>query len=503
MRKILKKVGIILLTILLIMTGCKGKEIKDEKYKTLIVSDFNGVDPEKINQYDIDIVFSPKDATIKGIQRINYVNNEETPLSEVYFHLYPNSFRKKETAPFLMDDFDRAYPDGFKPGFIDVKKVCIGNKQVNYTLKGKGKTIMKIVLPHAIKPKDKILIEMEYTVKIPPARERFGYKEDTFNIGNWYPVVAVYDKTGWNLDPYYPLGDPFYSDVSNYKVCIETPKDYVVAASGNIIKDEIIDNNRLWHIEAKLMRDFAWVVSKDFEVIEKNVEGTKLKMYFMKDMYSNKEIINRAVNSAKNALKIFNHVYGKYPYGQYSVVQTNFPSGMEYPGIVFIDKNAYSDEWLDYLETVIVHETAHQWWYGIVGNDEIDEAWLDEALTAYSEVVYFKELHGDEWGENYHRYMNEQAYKNAVSSIENEVILKPLSKFEGWDDYGALVYNKGAMFVNAIYEKYGKKKFYEIMQKYYQNYRFKNATTKDFKKVCEEVTGEDLDVFFDEWLLAQ
>ncbi|MCT4620922.1 MAG: M1 family metallopeptidase [Marinisporobacter sp.] len=497
----MKKLGLILLGILLLLTGCSEKEIEKGTHPTLIVEDYNGIDPEKMDQYNMDIIFSPEDATIKGTQKINYINKENTSLGEVYFHLYPNSFRKKETVPFLMDDFDRAYPDGFKPGYINIEKMLVDGEPIDYEFKGDGQTIMKVSLAKALEPNDEASIEMTYTIKIPPAQERFGYGDNTFNLGNWYPVAAVYDESGWNLDPYYPLGDPFYSDISNYHVHIETPKDYIVAASGNILKDEIVGNKRNWDIEAKLMRDFAFVMSKDFEVVEKDVEGTILKMYFMKDV--NQGMADLAMEASEKSLKTFNKAYGKYPYGQYSVVQTNFPSGMEYPGIVFIDKNAYTNEYGNYLEIVIVHETGHQWWYGVVGNDEIDEAWLDESLTSYSEVVYIRENFGKERGNQYHKHTNEEYYKDKAASIENETILRSLNEFEGWDDYGTLVYNKGAMFLNDLYEKYGKQRFYEIMKKYYETYRFKNATTEDFKRICEEVTGDDLDNLFNKWLLAQ
>ncbi|QXM07099.1 M1 family metallopeptidase [Crassaminicella indica] len=496
----MKKIGIILLAILFLLTGCKEKEVEKITHPTLIVNDYNGVNPENIDQYDIELAFSPKDHIIKGKQRVDYINKENASLKEVYFHLYPNSFRKKETAPFLMNDFDRAYPDGFEAGYINIEKVSIGNKPVAFTLEGEGQTIMKVVLPKSINSNERISIDMQYTIKIPPAKERFGYSEDIFNLGNWYPIAAVYDETGWNLDPYYPLGDPFYSDVSNYHVRIETPKDFIVAASGNILKDTIVGDKRVWEIEAKLMRDFAFVTSNRFEVVEKDVEGTTLKMYFMKDVKQG--IADKAIESAENALKTFNRVYGKYPYGQYSVVQTNFPSGMEYPGIVFIGKDYYND-YGDFLGIVIVHETGHQWWYGVVGNDEIDEAWLDESLTTYSEVVYTREMFGEETGKEYYQYMNEEPYKSASSSISNETILRPLNKFEGWDDYGILVYNKGAMLLNTLYETYGKEKFYEIMKQYYQTYQFKNAKTEDFKRVCEEVVGENLDELFNKWLLGE
>lgn len=498
-----KKMGGCLLLLWFVITGCQGIQDKPIQQHTLIVEDTNNIDAKKLHRYEIDVVFIPEEARIQASQRVRYNNHEKVSLEEIYFHLYPNSFRKEETAPFLLDDFQRAYPKGFQPGYIDIRKVFVNEQPAKYQLEGEGQGVMKIVLPNAMKPGEHVTIEMDYDVKLPPAAERFGYGENTFNFGNWYPIAAVYDDTGWNLDPYYPIGDPFYSDVSNYHVRIDMPKDFVVAASGNILKQEVKNDRSIWEIEAKFMRDFAWVTSKNFEILEKDVDGTQLKMYFIEEETLDKEVKEWAVNAAENALKLFNRVYGQYPYGQYSVVATNFPSGMEYPGIVFIGKQYYDVDWRDYLEIVIVHETAHQWWYGIVGNDEIDEAWLDESLATYSEVIYARELFGEDVAENYHQSVNEEAYKEIAGNIGNKAILKSLDGFEGWEDYGVLVYSRGAMFLDALYEKYGQEIFYQIMQGYYQKYRFKNATTKDFQRVCEDITGEGQEGFFQQWLWAK
>ncbi|MEW9122857.1 MAG: M1 family metallopeptidase [Thermotaleaceae bacterium] len=503
MRKIERQLSLLILILLMVVTGCKGPVTEPLKQNTLIVEDINGINLKELNQYDMDIVFIPEKAMIEGHQTISYRNNEQLALDKIYFHLYPNVFREEKTAPFLFDDFNRAYPDGFQPGYIDIYDITLEKQEAFYQIMGEGNSILEISLPKPLLPEERVVISMGYTVKLPPAQERFGYGENTFNFGNWYPVAAVYDEKGWNLDPYYPIGDPFYSDVSNYHVKIETPKDMVVAASGNIFRDIIQEESRIWEIEAKLMRDFAWVVSKDFEVVEKDVEGTVLKMYFIKDKTLKKEIKDWATQAAESSLIIFNRTFGKYPYGQYSVVQTNFPSGMEYPGIVFIGKQYYDMRWKNYLEVVIVHETAHQWWYGIVGNDQIEEAWLDESLAAYSEVVYYMEKNGADAGQQYHTEYNEEEYKLAEGEIKDSVILKPLPSFRGWNDYGPLVYSRGAMFLNEIYQEYGQETLYGILQEYYQKNRFHNATTKDFQEAAETITGKDMTALFQSWLLAQ
>ncbi|RKD28763.1 M1 family metallopeptidase [Thermohalobacter berrensis] len=504
MKKRLVSILSIILVFIILSVGCSPKDDKDisitekKEYPTLITEDYNNIDIEKIDNYDIDVEFYPEEKKYFGKQKVIYFNKENIPLDKVYFHVYPNAFRKKETAPFLFDDFESAYPEGFKPGYMDIKKVKVDGKDATFSIEGEDSTILKISLGKQLKPGEKTEIYMEYTGVLPPCRDRFGYGERTYNFGNWYPIAVVYDDEGWNLDPYYRIGDPFYSDVNNYTVTITVPKDMVIASSGNIKSEKINNDKKIWEIEAKLMRDFAWVGSKYFTKVEKKVDNTLVNVYLLE---KDREINDFAVEVSCDSIDIFNDAFGEYPYGQYSVVETSFPSGMEYPGIVFIGEKYYNKNYKNYLEVVIAHETGHQWWYGVVGNDEVDEAWLDESITSYSEVIYVNEKYGDNSAENYYKNSTEAYYESRKAVIQaNENIVKPLDEFNGWNDYGPLVYSKGAMFIHEIRERYGEKVLYEILRNYYGKYKFLNATTEDFIKICEEVTGDDFEQLVKEWL---
>lgn len=449
-----------------------------------------------ISDYIIDVELYPEKKLLSGKETISYINNENVNLDRIYFHLYPNAFKTKDTAPFMFGDFASAYPQGFDPGHVDIKNVAVDKKDVNYSIKGVDKTILEIPLSNELLPGDKIIINISFEVKIPGSMERFGVFNNTFNLGNWYPVAAVYDKTGWNLDPYYPIGDPFYSDVSNYNVKITLPEGFIPAATGSLIKEHKNSGKKTYEFEETSVRDFAFCVSKNFIVEEKIVDGTIVKCYYIEDKN------NTAMESAVNSIKIFNRLFGKYPHKTYSVVETNFPSGMEYPGIVFIGTNFYKEKSMsDTLETIIVHETAHQWWYGTVGNDEIDEAWLDESLATYSEVLYYDAAYNKSRGKNYYRNNIAMNIENLpLQNSPNDVVLKPLNEFKSWDDYGPLVYNRGAVMLHSLKEEVGDDKFIGILRNYYSKYSFKNATTNDFISMVEETTKRDWDDFFDKWL---
>ncbi|HOM43918.1 MAG TPA: M1 family metallopeptidase, partial [Bacillota bacterium] len=384
-----------------------------------------------VNQYIIDAVLDTSNKELTAEQQVIYVNNDDVELSELYFHIYANAFRKQETAPFLFDDFSRAYSRGFKPGYTEIEAIELSKGQsrntLEYSLQGVGETILRIKLPEPLKPKNSVNLRFKYKVIIPPAGERFGYGDANINMGNWYPVAAVYDDEGWNLDKYYSIGDPFYSDVSDYIVSIKAPEEYVIAASGSLAEERIEGGYKNWKFHGTNMRDFAFVASNNFRVAEDRVGNTVVKSYYYKD---HEKRGKEALDIGKRSIEVFNSAYGEYPYPTYSIVETEFPSGMEYPGLVYISTKYYdSDSCADIFMYTTVHETAHQWWYGVVGNDQIDEAWLDEGFATYSEGIFTEMEYGEGNGDLYYKYLEESAKENIKAKAYDGVILKPLSRY--------------------------------------------------------------------------
>jgi hypothetical protein len=500
-----KKICLVLSAILIATTlaSCSGNN-EPSNNTTNGTQEVNKVAPiEKGNFYNINAQLNATDKTLNAKEDLRYTNTENIELNELYFHVYTNAFKQKETAPFLFDDFDRAYSRGFESGFTEITSVKVRDgEDLKYSFQGEGNTILKVELKEPLKQGTSVELSMDFKVTIPPANERFGYGENHFNLGNWYPIAAVYDETGWNLDKYYPIGDPFYSDSSNYEVTIKAPEEYMIASSGALVNEKDEGNNKIWKFQSSNMRDFAFVANKDFKVVEKKIDGTVVKSYYYKnDEKRGKEALNAGVES----IKIFNEKFGKYPYPVYSVVETVFPSGMEYPGLVYISENYYKTlSNRDSLIIVVVHETAHQWWYSLVGNDQIDEAWLDEGFATYSESIYVENALSKERGKNYFNSSVEERHNEVIADkIIDGVVVKGLEDFRNWEDYGPTVYTRGAVVLNELRNKFGDEKFFQIMQGYFKEYEFKIAKTEDFMNVSERVTGQQLDEFFNTWLYAK
>lgn len=457
---------------------------------------------EGLSQYCISVRFNPEEKTAYCKQYIDYVNDTNEELNEIYFHLYPNAFRHKDKPVFPPEELERAYPNGFSPGEIRFENISIKDKPADFIIGGFSDNTLKIMLDESLKPDEKIRIDMEYLVLLPNSPARFGYGENTFNFANWYPIACVYADGQWHLDPYYAIGDPFYSNISNYRVEITAPKDYIIAATGEMaeeIREE--GDNRVWNIAAKAVRDFAWIASNKFKVSEKKVGSTTVYSY-----YYTPEGGKEALDYAASALEIFNELFGKYPYPQLSVVQADFfIGGMEYPNLVMIDGSLYGEESRDWLELITVHEVAHQWWYGLVGNNQIKQPWLDEALTEYSTLLYYGQRYGtEEEQEKYEEQIAKgkyQIFRILTSDFDiDETIDRPIYEFDNWIVYDSLVYGKGAMMFHELRKEMGDEMFFKVLKEYFKSNQFKNARPEDLMAACRKVTGRSWDDFFNSWL---
>ena len=439
-----------------------------------VSSVFNSSKEETMNNYRINAIFDEESKRIMSSQIVTYINNTGENLNDIYFHIYPNAFSKPEYAPFEKSELKQAYPNGFNEGYIDVKRIANKNNILDYKIMGAKEDILEVKLDKELKPNDKIEIEIKYTVKLPNSLGRFGYGDDTINVTNWFPIACVYDERGWNTKSYEPIGDPFYSDVSNFQVDILTPKKYVLATTGSIKEKKASNEKVLYKIEANNVRDFAFILSDKFKVKSDYVGNTKISSYYLNDNMG-----ETSLNMAKQSIKVFNKLFGKYPYNTYTVIASDFfIGGMEYPTLVMIDKTLYNDKSKFILEYIIAHETAHQWWYSTVGNDEISEPWIDEALTEYSTVLYFEQVYGNNARKE---LMSQMAYQSKNHSVED--IFKPTTEYKDSIDYSLGVYTKGAVIFDNIRKNVGDDVFFSTLQQYYKMYTFKNVSGDEFVQI--------------------
>lgn len=455
-------------------------------YNNLITSDYNGIMMDDVPKYTLEAHLDDESMTLSCMQKLEYKNVEENDLDTLVFHIFPNAFKEESTAPMTLSNPNYMYPNGFDPGFIDVTSVKINGEDVDYVVEGEDNTLLVLKPKEKIAVTEKVEIDMSFDVKIPNCRDRFGYDDMTVQIANWFPILSVYEDGKWDRNRYYPLGDAFYTESANFDVTFNAPKDYIVATTGFKENIELVGDRKVYRATSALTRDFALVASKYFIIDTRIVDGTRISTY----TYTlDKDEENEALDTGEKTIKAFNTLFGEYPYSDLAIVETSFPTGMEYPQLIMIGNDYYRDGREYALDNVVNHEIGHQWWYGVVGDDQVDEAWLDEGLTSYSEILYKEVLEPGSY---------DRESENILRSIEsrdedyNEPVVQPLSDFQDWNDYGYLAYVKSQQFFIEYRENYGKDVLLKALQTHYDKNKFKVTTTEDIIATFEEACGEDI-----------
>jgi len=272
-----------------------------------------------------------------------------------------------------------------------------------------------------------------------------------------------------------------------------------VAPTGTI-KGKTYDGDwATYTIDAENRRDFAFVASDDFNVATDEVNGVTVNSY----SFAMDSVNERALEAAVNSIEVFSSVFGQYPYETFNVVQTNFYiGGMEYPGMVMIGSAFYVPFYMDIMEMIIAHEAAHQWWYAQVGNDQIAEPWLDEALATFSERVYYEHVYPDEYKSKIMRYVD-SSFIDGNNNMEQAETRIDLNTLEYGEEYSLVVYGFGGWMMEDLRDELGEDIFFEAIKTYRDNNLFQLATRQSLEEAIEEVTGEDITSWFDENLKIQ
>lgn len=447
------------------------------------------------HDYTLKLELDTSGKTVTGQQTVSFINNENAPIGEAYFHIYPNAFKSNG-------------------GFIAIKSVKINGSDSQYKTEGQDSTLLYVPFPIPLESGKRNEIFMEYEIGIPEDGgngfgDRFGYGSNTYNLGNFFPIAAVYENGSWDKHPYDAKGDAFYSETSNFEVEITAPREQVIATSGYIEQQQTSGTRQVLKIKAYSVRDFAFVSSDMFRMEEAMVNGTLIKSYA-----ASSEKAKKVLEFSTEAIRIFNRKYGKYPYPTCSVVQSDIGGGMEYPNLVMIESNEYgnvtfSNLYAAYyfgrpkgsLEFVVAHELAHQWWYGIVGNNEYKEAWIDEPLAQYATLEYYRQKYGqEEFNRVYNRYIKLGVNMFLQSGAGGEKPLnRSLDQFSQ-DDYYVLIYNKGTMMYKDLQDQLGDEKFDKLLRTLFEEYKFKVISGEGLISLTSEIAGVDMSDFYRRWL---
>jgi hypothetical protein len=463
--------------------------------------------------YEMQVDFDDKNYQYEGEQELVYTNNSPDTLNRVFYHMYFNAFQpgsEMDVRSRTIQDPDGRVRDRISKlsdeeiGFMRAKSLKQDGKDLNYELVG---TVLEVELAEPILPGGSTTFEMEFLGQVPVQIRRSGRNNAEgveLSMTQWYPKMAEYDFEGWHADPY--IAREFHGVWGDFDVKITIDKDFILGGSGYIqnpnevgygYEDEGVKVRRrgkklTWHFVAPNVHDFTWAADKNYihDQITGN-DGTTLHFLY-KDNEDIKENWKNLQSKTAKLLDYFNEHIGPYPYDQYSVIQGG-DGGMEYAMCTLIT----GEREFGSLVGVTAHEMAHAWFQHVLATDEAQHEWMDEGFTSYISGLAMNEVM-DRNRENptagsYRGYVSlaNSGYEQAQSTHAD--------RYEYNQAYGTSAYSKGAVFLGQLGYLIGKENLQEVLNRYFDEWKFKHPTPNNFIRIAEKVSGAELSWYLNDW----
>ena len=499
--------------------------------------------------YNIDVELDDENHLLNGNISFQYINHSPDTLTELYIHLWPNAYQDKSTAlakQLYKNGDDELYFGDLKDrGFIDSLSFMIDNESIEQVYPFDSPDICKLKLSKPLMPGLDVHVQTPFRIKIPSGKiSRLGHIGQSYQITQWYPKPAVYDKNGWNPISYLNQGE-FYSEYGSFDVSITLPANYVVGATGDLqttseqnFMNELAEKTKddLQSLVAKSKKgriktpfppsvtkyktirytqdrvhDFAWFADKRYAVLKGEVElpsTRKLVDTWALFVPQNANYWQHAIEYLNDGTYYYSLWNGNYPYSHVTAVDGTISAGggMEYPNITVIGNSSSKEE----LEIVIVHEVGHNWFYGIMGSNERVHGWMDEGLNTLNEVRYIQTKYPgntrlSDMVFNGRFHMNELDYHDlgdltfrTLSSLGLDQPIETHSEDFSSANYGIVMYQKTGLVFHYLKDYLGDDEFDRIMHLYFDQWKFKHPQPEDLRTLFEQETDKNLDWFFND-----
>ncbi|MFC9292941.1 M1 family aminopeptidase [Streptomyces sp. NPDC057011] len=402
--------------------------------------------------YDVSLSSNASGTVWTGHESATFTNAAATPLGEVYLRLWDNYHGTCSAQPITVTNVT-----GGTAGAPSV--AC---------------TALRIDLPAPLAQGQSATIGFDLGITVPSGADRFGHDGAFSFIGNALPVLAVRDAAGWHLDPYTNNGESFYSLAADFKVTLDHPSSLLVPATGTSVDTPGSSGRTITTATASKVRDFAWAAGPFGKISGTSAAGTPVNVYSVSGISS--ADAQSMLTTAKTAVDAHSARFGAYPYGELDAVIDNsfWFGGMEYPGFV-----------LDLVSTTaLTHEIGHQWWYGIVGDDQYNSPWLDEAFTDYATDLALNKTGANCW--------NSVSWASAEEKITNPMAY--------WDThssrYSTVIYGYGKCALHDLRRVLGDSAMAKLLKDYAGSHWYGVSTTAEFKAAAQAATATDLTSFW-------
>ncbi|GIG62631.1 hypothetical protein Lfu02_70030 [Longispora fulva] len=398
--------------------------------------------------YDVKLTSDATGANWTGTEKVTFTNASDSPLDKVVLRLWDN------------------WRNGCTGTPITVGNVT-GGTAATPTV---NCTALTVTLPAPLAKGASGSVSFDLSIAVPDGSDRFGRDGAYSFVGNALPVLAVRDAAGWHLDPYTNNGESFYTLASDFTVVLDHPSALRIPATGTSTTAPGGTGRTVTTATAKKVRDFAWAAGPFSTSSVTSPGGVTVRTWWTSGITASAAAGAQATAAA--AMDGHASRFGAYPYGEVDVVlHSNFWfGGMEYPGVVFTQA------------TAVTHELGHQWFYGIVGDDEYANPWLDEAFTDYATDL-------------------QDGIDGAGCSISWESAAEKLTNSMGyWDQhstrYATVVYGYGKCTLHDLRRVLGDTAMANLMREYAQAHWYGVSTTAEFKAAAQAKTSTDLTSFW-------
>ena len=423
-------------------------------------------------RYHLRVRVEPAEGRLEGAARIELPNRAGVPLADVALRLYPN---------FPRDVLGKGGDTRMR-----VEGAAVDGRLVDAREAAQGTAVLLPLSP-PIQPGAWATLALTFTATIRP------WGDGTWPLPSYYPMLAVRGEDGWRLDiTHFP--DRVFAESALYEAAIDVPAVLTVAATGSTLAVERQGARAIFRVVTGPVRELALTVG-DFAVERASAGDVAVSVYTARGSALEARSIARV---AAGALADFERRFGPYPYRELDVhlLVGEYTGGDEYPGLILLYSGGPVDARTRY---VAAHEVAHQWWYGVVGNDIYRQPWLDEALAQYSGILYDEDVAGPavaaaDWEREVAR-----RYQGALRDGDQPVGLA-IDQYPDFNVYYRAVYGKGALFLRTLRQQLGDDAFFAALRGYYARHRYGIGTTADLQAAFEQASGRDLGELFRGWV---
>jgi len=487
--------------------------------------------------YSIDARLDANSRTITASAIATWRNVTTRSTDQLQFHLYWNAWKNRRST-FMRDVAlsrppDRPPEDSSGIEVTSVKLLPSGTGGAaeprdltavkRFIAPDDGnpddETVMAVPLPSAVAPGDTVTVEVRWTARVPRTVARTGAVGDFFFIAQWFPKLGVLEDAGWNTHQFH-ANTEFFSDYGVYDVHLTVPRGWILGATG--VERERRDNadgtttHRYYQED---VHDFAWTTSPDYIELTERFDDPRLPGVAMRLLLQpeHRDQADRHFAATRTALKYFGDWFGPYPYGHVTIVDPAYQSGaggMEYPTLFTAGTG-----WLvppvvtiNTPEEVTIHEAGHQFFYGLVGTNEFEDAWMDEGITTYATARALAQDYPDTYYER--RYfggfvprafldvpLRRETYWNRLAgyrlAAESDVPSTPSYRYHPVTGR-YITYNKTALWLNTLERWLGWPTMQRILATYFARWEFKHPKPQDFFDIATEVAGPEVASFFDQ-----